>query len=56
MSNPFFKNQGPFNFSEVINFLNIKSTKINEEKQMAQKIHQTVHRLKRDEYDSEIGI
>ena len=31
MSNPFFKNQGPFNFSEVISFLNIKSTKINEE-------------------------
>tara|TARA_Y100001970_G_C14074556_1_gene771273 strand:- start:51 stop:1031 length:981 start_codon:yes stop_codon:yes gene_type:complete len=28
MSNPFFKNQGPFNISDIINFLNIKNYKL----------------------------
>ena len=31
MSNPFFKNQGPFNFSEVKNFLKINSAIMNKE-------------------------
>ena len=29
MSNPFFRNQGPFLISDVLNFLNIKISNIN---------------------------